>query len=786
MSVPGSCTIRKRPSAATEYGENRPLRVSGTGRPTIPPSMPLVLFLFFFSGACGLAYQVLWVRQLSFVFGVTAYAAGTVLAAFMAGLALGSWLAGPLLHRVGRPLRAFGVAEILIGGSAIATPWALGAAAMLYRGLYAVAPDSFALQTLARFACAFLVLLVPTVMMGMTLPLLSASPLLRGERFASRVSALYAANTAGAVTGALLAGFVLIGAIGIGRTFLLTASVNALVGVSALALDRRLARAATAPAPFITSAAALPRGPAVAWWVMFASGFASLALEVIWFRLMTQQLDATTYAFTTMLAVVLIGIALGGALSVRLLRRNADWLAWLTVVQAATAVAVLVGVGILTWERPLGLAPMRAMPRIVLLVLLPSLLMGISFPLLLKLGVPSSSTSHEDATRGRLVGRFYSVNVLGAILGSIAGGFFIVPAVGTWAALLLLAAVFLAAGAALALAHTNRKWTISATAAGAVLFAYLATTLPDPFIVAMRRRAPAGSTEIFRDDGVQTAVTVYETTFQRTLNVGGLHQANDSPAMVRLHRQIGVLPMALHPRPAAALVIGLGGGATAGAVSQHQATQVQVVELSESVRKAAPYFSHVTYDVLNRPNVRVRVDDGRNFLALSGERFDVVTADIIQPVHAGAGHLYSREYFELVRRALQPGGLTLQWIGHREKAHYTLIMRTFLEVFPHATLWLDGQLMVGSVEPLRLDRGAFEAKRQHPETRQAMADVGLESFETLRSWYTAGPFEMRAFVGEGPVLTDDRPLVEYHRSLPAGHEPLDLSTLRGAVEDLEQ
>jgi spermidine synthase len=749
--------------------------------------MPLVLVLFFCSGACGLAYQVLWVRQLSFVFGVTAYAAGTVLAAFMAGLALGSWLAGPLLARITRPLAAFGIAELLIGASALATPAVLDIASSLYRTLYAVSPDSFPAQTLARFACAFAVLLVPTVLMGLTLPLLSASQVVRGPLFAARVSALYAVNTAGAVTGALLTGFVLIGALGVGRTFLLAAACNALVGLGAIALDRRHARQAVdneASASARGSTAAMG-GPVTVWWVMAASGFASLALEVVWFRLMTQALDATTYAFTVTLAGVLIGIALGGAISSRLLRARADWLAWLAVVQVATAVVVLIGVGMLTWERPLGLAPMRAPVRVVLLVLLPSLLMGISFPLLLKLGVPAPAAGTVDAgTRGKLVGRFYSVNVLGAIAGSIVGGFFIVPAFGTWAAIVILAGVFLVAGLLIAVAHPSRGRVLAMVAAGAAAFAYVTTTLPDPFMVAMRRRAPPGSIEIFRDEGVQTAVSVYESTFQRTLNVGGLHQANDSEAMVRLHRRIGMLPMALHPAPADALVIGLGGGATAGAVSQHPGTAVQIVELSDSVRKAAPYFDHVTFGVLNQPNVRVRVDDGRNFLALSGEKFDVITADIIQPIHAGAGHLYSREYFELVRQALKPGGIVLQWIGHRERSHYTLIMRTFLEVFPDATLWLGGEMMVGSLEPLTLNQAAFDAKLLDPETRAVLLGVGLGSFEALRSWYAAGPREMRAYVGDGPRLTDDRPLVEYHRSLPPDPRPLDLSTIRGSVDEL--
>jgi len=290
--------------------------------------------------------------------------------------------------------------------------------------------------------------------------------------------------------------------------------------------------------------------------------------------------------------------------------------------------------------------------------------------------------------------------------------------------------------------------------------------------------------EFWREEGVQTAVSVHASAFRRSLYLDGLHQANDTPDMVRLHRIIGHLPMVLHPAPDDALVIGLGGGATPGAVSQYPGASVQVVELSESVHKAAAFFAHVNYDVLNQPNVRVRVDDGRNFLTLSGETFDVITADIIQPVHAGAGNLYSREYFSLVRAALEDGGLALQWIGHREPSQYALIMRTFLDVFPHATLWFDGNLMVGSTTPLRLDPNTVALKRASTVTAQALDDIGLTSFEVLRDWYTAGPEAMRRFVGAGPLLTDDHPLVEYHRSLPRDAAPLDLSALRSDFSEV--
>jgi spermidine synthase len=247
---------------------------------------------------------------------------------------------------------------------------------------------------------------------------------------------------------------------------------------------------------------------------------------------------------------------------------------------------------------------------------------------------------------------------------------------------------------------------------------------------------------------------------------------------------IGHVPMVLHPSPADVLVVGLGGGVTAGAVSQHAGARVLIVELSDSVRKAAPFFAHVNYDVLNQPHVRIRVDDGRNFLRLTSQRFDVITADIIQPNHAGAGLLYSREYFQLMRRALRPGGLVLQWIGHRPEAHYKALMRTFLGVFPDATLWHQGQLLVGSLEPLRVNPAALEVRLASPTTRAALEAVGLKDAGTLSEWFTAGPDAMRRFVGDGPVLTDDRPLLEYHRSLPGGAPNVDISPLQGNIGEV--
>lgn len=742
--------------------------------------IPLTL-LFFLSGACGLTYQVLWLRLLSLVFGVTVHAASTVLASFMAGLALGALLAERLARR-GNPLRIFAALEAGIAASALATPALLALATGVYRALSAAFPDSLALLTVARFICSSAVLLVPTVLMGATLPVLSQSAVVRvsGE---SRLAALYAVNTAGALVGALATGYVFIGGLGMQRTFVLAALVNLAVAAGAWWLSRAVPGTAVEEPDPGRSPESVP-GPPVhdgavsataVITVMAVSGFASLALEVVWFRVLVQFLPATSYAFTTMLATVLGGIAGGSALASRQLARGPVGAGTLALTQGATGVAVLGSLAFLGATYAAGWRTSGLTQGAAAAILPSALLMGYAFPIALALWTRGATGATE-----RPVGRLYSANVLGGIVGAVVGGFVLLPYLGSRRALIALAACYLATG--LLLLIPRRRWlpavVLTAAFAGAVRI------VPDPFEVTLVRRHGAGERIFWREEGIQTSVSVHTHAFRGWLMyLDGLHQASDGPEMVKLHRLIGHLPMVLHPNPKRTLVVGLGGGATPGAVSQHD-TDVQVVELSDSVRKGAEFFRHVNYDLLRRPNVHLRVDDGRNFLSLTNERFDVATADLIQPIHAGAGNLYSREYFTLVRNALADGGLALQWIGERPDSQYKLIMRTFLDVFPYTTLWLNGQLMVGSTTPLTLTPALVDAKRARPETRAALDEVGIDSFETLTSWYVAGPDELRRFVGDGLLLTDDRPLVEYHRSLPAGDPPVNLSGLKGDVSAL--
>ncbi len=741
------------------------------------PIYVALLALFLLSGFSALVYQIVWLRTLALVFGVTVYAASAVLTSFMGGLALGSWLGGRLADRVRNPLRAFGLLEIGIAVSALAVPILLEAAEILYAAIHTRAPDALALLTCSRLVCSALVLLVPTTLMGASLPLLSRYVAQSGGVAAPRIGALYAVNTTGAIAGTVMAGFVLIGGIGVAATTRVAVVVNLIVGVAGLLLARGQRHEAAEPRGEEAVAEPAPSTPRQrrVLAVFALAGFAGLALEVVWFRILVLFIPATTYAFTTMLAVVLLGIALGSAVASGRLRRSGDPVRALARVQIATGVLVILSMAALAFTYRLGWRTSGMIQASLLAMLPATILMGAAFPL--GLAVWLEGRTGDVAKR---VGVLYATNVCGGVAGALAGGFLLLPLAGSRASLLMLSAVYAVAGCLL-MSFDGRRAVVRYGVAAAVLLLASSLALPDLYGAVLARRHGKYERLVFRAEGVQTSATVhFQPPGQRVLYLDGLHQANDSDAMVRVHAEIGHLPMLLHPDPRRSLVVGLGGGVTAGAVSAHRTT-TDVVELARSVVTAASYFSHVNRDVLQQPNVRLRVDDGRNHLLFTRERYDVVTADLIQPVHAGAGNLYSREYFVLARRVLRDGGLMLQWIGHRDEDHYRLIMRTFLEVFPHATLWSNGTLMVGSVAPIEIRRDAVERQLADAETRLALSRVGIESVDALLARYTAGPGEMRAFAGTGPVLTDDRPLLEYHRSFEGSSRPVEVSMLRGDV-----
>jgi spermidine synthase len=750
--------------------------------------------LFFLSGASALIYQVLWLRLLGLVFGVTVYAASTVWASFMAGLAAGSLAAGRLADRVSHPLRWFAATELAIGLSAASTPWMFD---LLRDHAFTLLPSddsSFAHATALRFAVAFAVLVVPTTLMGATLPLVLKSSLSRSTSIGTATGLLYGSNTTGAIAGTLAAGLFLIPRLGMTSTFRIAAAVNVIAALCALAVAAGSPRvAATTEGSFVPIRPVEPRMSSLVRRIVLAtftlSGAAALALEVIWLRAAVIIVGPTVYATSILLATVLFGIAAGSYLAAPWLRRARSWVLPLALLEGAIAISGVLSMDLLTrTSAVVGLLPswLAAVlpPYLVpvavasVLVALPtSFLMGIAFPIGLQLWAGPDQGFDPSHTASR-VGVFYALNVCGGIAGSLLAGFVLLPVLGSRISIVVVSVVALVSALALIAVSPQRGVRRGAIAAVAVvLFAIAARVVPEPAQSLLAQRHP-NEPMIWLEEGVQTTASVH--TFlggrRRVMYLDGYHQAGDDGGNLGVHYKIGTLPLALHPNPHTALIVGLGGGSTAGALSRHARLEVDVVELSDTVVRAADFFRRTNFDVLRRPNVHLRVDDGRNYLATTRRRYDIITADTIQPVRAGAANLYSAEYFTLVRDALNDDGLALQWFAGTE-AEYRLVARTFSQVFPFVTLWDDGTLMVGTKHPLKLSPSDFDWKLDVPELREALASIGIRSFDDVHRLYRAGSDDLRSFLGPGPVLTDDRPILEYFLALPRDRS-LDLTRLR--------
>ncbi|MFN0071290.1 MAG: fused MFS/spermidine synthase [Chloroflexota bacterium] len=737
--------------------------------------------LFVVSGAAGLIYQVLWVRLLSLSFGITVFAVTVVLSSFMAGLALGSFFGGRIAERLKQPLLIYGYMEIGVGLVALATPWAFDALQHLYPVLYRAVGEHEALLFLVRVTLSFILLVIPTTLMGATLPIIVKSSLARSGELGSRIGLLYTANTFGAIGGAAIAGFWLIGGLGITSSIMLAAGLNAIVGIAAMLLQRIAttseASQSELPEPDVRSAypTAMRRATLIAYGL---SGLCSFAYEVVWTRMLSLVLDTSIYAFVTMLFMVLLGITVGSAVMTSLLRQRWNWPMVFVVLEVLIAGGALWAM----WAaanmgeirdffettrgfRRFASTSVRFNFVVAGVTILPTtLLIGATFPVAARVytaGMKNVSVS---------LGEIYSVNVFGAIFGSMLGGFILLPVFGTQTSMLVLSLVSLGVAGLLALSAEAPALPrrIGLIAGSTAVFLTLWLVKPDLYAGLFSTRFPEGQVIWFRE-GLETTVSVVrDDAGVRTLYTNSRGQANTEPGLVHYHRRIGQVPLLVRPGIQDILIVGLGGGHTSGTILQHPGTRIQVVELSESMIDAAREFTSVNYNVVTNPNLSVRIGDGRNYLLTTDQKYDMISSDTIQPYDAGSTNLYSVEYYRLVQSALKTNGIMAQWIGPQDDDQYKIMLRSFVSVFPYVTLWLTADLAIGSNEPIMLDLQATARRFESPEARRALADAGFHNPADVVSTFVADRDEILRFVGEGPILSDDRPLVEYYRSLPGG------------------
>jgi len=759
-----------------------------TSRAT-PSLRGVVLALFVASGAAGLIYQVVWSRELVLVFGNTTQAVATIVTAFMAGLGFGSLVGGRLADTSARPLRLYGLVELAVAAMAGLLPLAFHGLAEVYRGVWPSLVERPGQLAGVRFALAVAAVAPATFLMGMTLPLLTRYLVRTLDEAGARLGELYAANTIGAMAGTLLAGFVLIELLGLRLTSYLAVLLNVAAGTGALLLSRRWE---TGPDASGTAAADRVRPPRpevprdfrprrrIVLAATFVSGFVSLALEVLWTRMLAQGTGSSIYIFTTILAIFLLGIALGSFLYRRYSRPRGERLGTLGL--------CLAGVGILAQTTVvLGSGVVGHVPFVVrtVVALLPAtVLMGYAFPLAGRLVTPSAEAA------GGSVGLLYAANTAGSILGSFSAAFILAGTIGTNGSILLLGGLNLLAGAVLFAAEPagrqarqpgdpgpgaatrGRGRVVAAGLAGLAVLGMVASSLDLPITRTFTENdlRRTGRPVTHAEDELATVDTLGgNPSGRRRLLVGGVGMTT----LTVDTKLMGYLSKALRPDARDFLVIAFGMGGTYRS-GLELGLRTDAVELSPTVPSRMPVFFPDGERFLHHPKGRVIISDGRNYVRLSREQYDMIAVDPAPPIEsAGSVVLYTREFLTEGKARLRPGGTFMLWIPYALplddfKDH----VRTFASVFGHVSLVLSpgrhGVLMFGSDAPLEFTEanirqvlGAPAAIRDLndvPDHRRTDADGWVRIIQRAQ-WLSDD--QVRSFVGPGPEITDDRPRSEY-------------------------
>lgn len=770
----------------------------------------LATALFFFSGAAGLVYQVLWMRSLSLFFGSDMYGVSIILSTFMGGLALGSLGGGWFAEQTRRPILWYGMAELAIGSFALGFESLLESLEPLLEAAYpAGAATHSGGYHLARVLLAASTLLLPTALMGATLPLVLRHFVRARENVGALAARFYAVNTLGALSGTLVAGFALLPYLGTAHATLCAAGVNFGVGAVGVVLGLRTSVAPDVAAPRSGELDTLPGLPPaarrrIARAAMIGlglSGCASFALEVVWTRILLVSFSATVYSFASMLACFLFGIFLGSRLVSKVVDRHEKPLALFSALELGTALSVgvlcllvnaipsLFGRLLSALAAALGQGQEHTLVIATLLasftlLIVPTTLLGATFSVALRVYTTSV------ARVGSRTGNLYFANTVGSVVGSLGAGLLLVPTFGTGPSLAIVALLFAGTGAYLGVTQAKvdgEAWLrspLAALGAGAVACALVSLAIPYRVTFNFNQRTHEDAELVYHADGVQNTIDVLRSRDGTTaLVIGGNIEADDGYLQRRHFVLKGHLPLMLQEQPKSVLVVGLGMGITLQATARHPGLErIDVVELSPEILDAQSELAAVNGDVANHPIVNVRIDDGRLYMKLSDRRYDMITADPIHPKISRVGYLYTREYYQSIRDHLNPGGVVCQWmpIYQISPARLRSAVATFLDVFPEATLWYveNHALLVAKKDAHQIDYDLLERRFASPNVREDLASIDIASPVELLSHLLMGPDELRAYVesgdhGEIPLNTDDFPYLEYFVPRDLFFRPID-------------
>jgi spermidine synthase len=785
--------------------------------------------IFAVSGASGLVYEVAWMRTLRLLVGSTTLSHTIVLAAFMAGLALGAALAGRRVDRAARPLRVYAWLEVGTALYGLAFPLLARATGPLLGALYRTfetSPVAFAVGELLVLAP---IILPGAALMGATLPALGR--VVTRDDVAREGGWLYAVNTLGASVGAAVAGFALLPALGLQATLLVAVLTNGVLAALAFALpeeahpgrgaERASGESERPPSPGEGSGGERA-APVLAVLAVATSALAGMTLQIAWTKLFVVSVGSSTFAFTAVVSIYILGIGAGAALAVPLLARRAAPAALLALASLGAGIAAAATAPFFAWfpeaVASIVLAHASSVPAILAIETLlaglalgpATLFLGAVFPL----GVALAGGKPEES--GRALARISVASSLGSILGALVGGLVLVRVLGLTGALRA-GAVLAGAASAFALAAAPRRRRALLVPAGAlVLLAALAAPGPDAKLLdsgaflyasqlAQRAREQGKTRELrrtarilHRAEGEDLVAAVYTTGLDDFLVINGKVDASSRGDAVT-QRLLGHLPLFLHgPGARNVAIVGLGSGMTAGAVLVHPGVEhVDVVEISrtvvETVRSSA-LFTQLAHDALDDPRLRLLVADGRTHLRHGAESYDVIVSEPTNPWIAGVGDLYTREHFENAKARLAPGGLFAQWLqgyGTSSELYWTIV-RTFHDVFPSVEIWRfaesEDSLLVarrdGGAPTLRFSdvKAALAAS---PALGESLEDAGVDAPESLGWYFSLDAAGTAKLAGEGPRNTDDSGYLEHRApfALFTDAQPLDDEAARARTRE---
>lgn len=765
----------------------------------------LILLFFFVTGLTGLAYELVWIRLLILVFGSTQFAVTTVLTTFMAGLAIGSLIFGRYVDKHPNPIRLYAIIELAIGAYCLLSPAVFELLRHVY--LWSLSPDSSvnAGFNITQFALSFIGLIIPTTLMGGTLPILVKYLATRRDKVGFSTAVAYSVNTLGAVAGCLLTGLLALYLLGVKSTLYAAGTVDIIAGILLFYLFREAAAGGAAPAqeapdsPASTPGAGVKmdkRLAVIVLSVFTVSGFCSLVYEVLWTRVLSLVIGSSVYAFTVMLATFLLGIGLGSIIFAPFIDRRKNPLLWFAVFEAVIGFASLASIILYrklpfifyglheTYGERFWLFLVIEFSLCALLMIIPTLSMGAIFPLVGRI------MSRATDTVGKNIGDVYFYNTAGAIFGSFVGGFILMPLLGVQKGVILIAAVNISLAIILVFASgvSRVKW-LAASVPMVIVFAIVSLSMPswDKTVMTLGLysnifndremtgfEAGRSADEIvYYKEGINAIVTV------RKGGPGGRdisYQANGKmEARARGARPaetwslLGHIPMLLMERPPEnALLVGLGSGITLGAMESYPVRSVDVVELEPAVAEAAAFFSESNNHALEDPRTKLHITDGRNFVFTTEETYDVIISAVSDPWITGVSNLFTQEYFTELKEKLSDDGTVALWFqNYRIRPEELKIgLQTFASVFPDVSVWFHYSnaadlIVIGTKRKHTVNLDTLRRWYYEEEVSKDLKRIDINGPMDILDLFLIGNDDLRAYIGDAPVNTDERPLLEF-------------------------